>query len=133
MTKEMFDHPFPIDPREHQLADWQADHTIIIGNQALAISELGDIADMRIDQAMQALVDRGYVPAEKGTPWYKVFEPGAIFLAGPDKESGELIAHLWEAFHEAEKRFLSDKTDDNRSKLNDALREYQMARKLTDS
>jgi hypothetical protein len=61
--------------------------SIVINGRTFTIGDLGPAADMRIDKAMQSILDQGLLGEQyKGQPWYQVFEIDVEAESHPDDE-----------------------------------------------
>lgn len=61
---------------------------LFIGDHAFTLADLGPAADMRIDKAMQSILDQGLLGAEyEGVPWFEVIKSSGLKLeAAPSEE-----------------------------------------------
>ena len=116
-----------------------SDHLFIYINFIpVAICELGEAADMRLDEALQHIIDSGmFGEFPEDTQWYQVFQSDCIKLLGGPESTEELLEVLYGEFKSYEtecKQLLSEQkfTEEHRKELSDRLRRYRMAKKLAD-
>lgn len=110
---------------------------IYFGDLPINLGELGEIADMSITDAFQAIIDNGYLGKEvEGTPWYELIKPGCFSLDPiPDPED-TLLYSLWSARHDAEAEYANavregTATTEMRDNLSQLSRDYHAAKKLS--
>lgn len=117
---------------------WSNNLFIYVNGMPFSIGDLGNIADMRLDEALQHMVDKGMAgdfPAD--TPWYHVFKSDCITLVSEPKDpEEELLRVLYDSFKEYEAECMGllaegKFTEENRSELANRLQRFQMAKKLS--
>lgn len=109
---------------------------MIIGDHAFTIEDLGPIADMRIDKAMQAIIDQGLLgEAYVGMQWFDVIKSSALKLeAAPEKE--QILQHSLYSKYEAaleRNKELSRKgelTQAHKDEMMQLRKDWQTAEKL---
>lgn len=78
---------------------------IIIGDQLLSINDLGPAADMRIDKALQSILDQGLIGEQfKGLDWHDVIKSSGLKLERIPEEEETLLHKLYQEYHEQFKR-----------------------------
>ena len=109
---------------------------LIIGDHAFTLEDLGPIADMRIDKAMQALIDTGRLGEEYvGRAWHTVIKSSGLSLEAIPDES-EVLQHTLYAKYEAaleRNKELSRKgelTQAHKDEMMKLRNDWQMAEKL---
>lgn len=52
---------------------------LIIGDKAFTLADLGEAADMRIDRAMQSIIDQGLLgPEHIGSKWFDIIKSSGL-------------------------------------------------------
>lgn len=72
--------------------------SIVINGRTFTLGDLGDAADLRIDKAMQHIIDQGLLGEEyKGQPWYQAFDIDVEAQRHPDDDD-ELCYALFKKY-----------------------------------
>lgn len=109
---------------------------LIIGDKAFTLKDLGPAADMRIDKAMQSILDQGLLGAEYvGQPWFNVIKSSGLQLECAPTEEETLQYALYQKYEEAlmackeanKAGTLTQEAKDNMMKLR---RDWESATKL---
>ncbi len=114
-----------------------ADIFIYLNGRPVSMRDIGPAADGPIDEALQAIVDKGLAGSfPPGTPWYHVFESNCFRLGERPNEDQEHLSVLYRSFkdYEGECQELSGQgsiTDVHRSELERRYRAYQAMVKLS--
>lgn len=75
---------------------------IIIGDRPFSLKDLGPAADMRIDKAMQSIIDQGLLGEElKGRPWYEIIKSSGMELEAHPSEDDTLVYTMFQRYNEA--------------------------------
>lgn len=75
---------------------------LFIGDQAFTLNELGPAADLRIDRAMQSIIDQGLLGSDLiGVPWYNVIKGSSLLLEQRPSEDEVLQYSLYEKYQKA--------------------------------
>lgn len=75
---------------------------LFIGGKAFTMKDLGPAADMRIDQAMQSILDQGLLGSEfVGQPWYEVIKSSGFQMECAPSEDETLQHSLYQKYQEA--------------------------------
>lgn len=110
---------------------------ITFGDTPISIAELGPIADMPLAQAMQAIVDNGFLgEAIRGIPWTDVIVPGGLSLEKTPEPDDVLLYTLYDQLKTTEQDYAeavvnNQPTEELREKMLQASRAYRSARKLS--
>ena len=97
---------------------------------------LGSIADKRLDEALQDLLDQGFLgDFTSGTPWYEVIDAPNLKLESPPEYDDLLLSELFSRWKEAEAKCveLSMQKALTQSDLDDLAlvkQKYDVAKKL---
>ena len=110
---------------------------IIIGDHAFTLKDLGPIADMRIDKAMQSIIDQGLLGEElKGRPWYEIIKSSGMQLEMEPNEDDELVHALYHRYNDAmlkckELSKTGDLTQEHKDEMIKLRREWRAVEKLS--
>lgn len=75
---------------------------IIIGDRPFSLKDLGPAADMRIDKAMQSIIDQGLLGEElKGRPWYEIIKSSGMELEMQPSEEDTLLHTMYQRYNDA--------------------------------
>lgn len=110
---------------------------IIIGDRAFTLKDLGPAADMRIDKAMQSIIDQGLLGEElKGRPWYEIIKSSGMQLEMEPTEDDELVYTLYQRYNDAllkckELSKAGELTQEHKSELMKLRQTWRAAEKLS--
>lgn len=110
---------------------------LIIGDKAFTLEDLGPAADMRIDHAMQSIIDQGLIGEDIiGRPWFEIIKSSNLKLESEPPEADELNHALYMRYNDALKncKELSRKgelTDAHKGEVMQFYKEWKAAEKLS--
>lgn len=109
---------------------------LFIGDKAFTLKDLGPAADLRIDKAMQSILDQGLLgPEYVGKPWYEVIKSSGFQLECAPNEEDTLQHSLYQRYQEAldhckERNSLGTLTQEDKDVMLKLRRDWEAATKL---
>jgi hypothetical protein len=109
---------------------------LFIGDQAFTLKDLGPAADMRIDKAIQSILDQGLLGPELiGVPWYDVIKSSDLQLESQPSEEDILQYSLFKRYREELERCrnlnkLGTLTQADKDKMLQLRRDWESVTKL---
>lgn len=112
---------------------------IIIGDRPFSLKDLGPAADMRIDKAMQSIIDQGLLGDElKGRPWYEIIKSSGMELEMQPSEEDTLLHTMYQRYNDAllrckELSRTGELTEAHKDEVVKLRRDWKAAEKLSRS
>ena len=109
---------------------------MFIGDKAFTLKDLGPAADMRIDKAMQSIIDQGLLGEEYvGRQWFEVIKSSGLQLECAPTEDETLQYALFQKYQDAlirckELNALGTLTQADKDEMMKLRRDWEAATKL---